>query len=367
MLGSAGLSGIETRRLARHDRRDDTRPGPRRHAGAARPVRGERRRPRDPLAGDRRRQTSAPARATRRRAATCRARSSRSERPSRSAGERRRHRGAARGLPAEAARTTSSRRQLRRAGCGRVRRPRPAAHARLHGSRGVGSASSRRHAPPRRDGRGLAGCHASVGRGRGGDPAAAARRRCRTSRHTTTPSPPPGTGRRCSRSSFAASSTSWRSPHESHGQRRHARGRTARELATLLDVLREDLGVTGAKAGCHQGGCGACTVLVDGEPRRSCLVPAGYADGTRDHDRRGPRHAGEPRADPAGVRPPLRGAMRLLHVRDDARRAGVHRPWRDLTTPRRSSTRSAGTSAAAPATRRSSMPSQPRRAVTPST
>ena len=53
-----------------------------------------------------------------------------------------------------------------------------------------------------------------------------------------------------------------------------------RELAPLLDVLREDLGVTGPKAGCHQGGCGACTVLVDGEPRRSCLLPAGYAAGT---------------------------------------------------------------------------------------
>ena len=52
------------------------------------------------------------------------------------------------------------------------------------------------------------------------------------------------------------------------------------ELRPLLDVLREQLGVTGAKAGCHQGGCGACTVLVDGEPRRACLLPAAYADGT---------------------------------------------------------------------------------------
>jgi aerobic-type carbon monoxide dehydrogenase small subunit (CoxS/CutS family) len=48
------------------------------------------------------------------------------------------------------------------------------------------------------------------------------------------------------------------------------------ELTPLLDVLRNELGITGPKAGCHQGGCGACTVLVDGEPRRSCLLPAGY-------------------------------------------------------------------------------------------
>ena len=38
-------------------------------------------------------------------------------------------------------------------------------------------------------------------------------------------------------------------------------------------MLREELGITSPKAGCEQGGCGACTVLVDGEPRRSCLTP----------------------------------------------------------------------------------------------
>ena len=50
-------------------------------------------------------------------------------------------------------------------------------------------------------------------------------------------------------------------------------------LASLLYALREELDLTGAKAGCQQGGCGACTVLVDGEPRRSCLLPLAVLDG----------------------------------------------------------------------------------------
>lgn len=50
-------------------------------------------------------------------------------------------------------------------------------------------------------------------------------------------------------------------------------------LTTLLAVLREELGITSPKAGCEQGGCGACTVLVGGEPRRACLLPLAALDG----------------------------------------------------------------------------------------
>jgi carbon-monoxide dehydrogenase small subunit len=48
---------------------------------------------------------------------------------------------------------------------------------------------------------------------------------------------------------------------------------------TLADALREDLGLTGTHLGCEHGVCGACTVLVDGEPVRSCLMFAVQADG----------------------------------------------------------------------------------------
>lgn len=48
---------------------------------------------------------------------------------------------------------------------------------------------------------------------------------------------------------------------------------------TLLDLLRYHLGLTGTKEGCGMGDCGACTVLLDGEPVNSCLVPVMKVDG----------------------------------------------------------------------------------------
>jgi aerobic carbon-monoxide dehydrogenase small subunit len=61
-----------------------------------------------------------------------------------------------------------------------------------------------------------------------------------------------------------------------NGESRHG---TVEPRKTLADFIREDLGLTGTHLGCEHGVCGACTVLFDGEPARSCLMLAVQARG----------------------------------------------------------------------------------------
>ena len=61
-----------------------------------------------------------------------------------------------------------------------------------------------------------------------------------------------------------------------NGERRHGR---AEPRKTLADFLREDLALTGTHLGCEHGVCGACTVLVDGDAVRACLMFAVQAEG----------------------------------------------------------------------------------------
>jgi len=74
----------------------------------------------------------------------------------------------------------------------------------------------------------------------------------------------------------------------------------------LADLLRDNLGLTGTKIGCAMGACGACTVLVDGEPVRSCLMFAVQAD------RRSVRTV-EDLGGPDGDLHPLQTALREHH------------------------------------------------------
>jgi len=63
-----------------------------------------------------------------------------------------------------------------------------------------------------------------------------------------------------------------------NGKKRAFRGPA---FTRLLDVLREDFGLTGTKEGCGEGECGACSVLLDGQLVNACLVPVCQAEGAR--------------------------------------------------------------------------------------
>ncbi len=105
---------------------------------------------------------------------------------------------------------------------------------------------------------------------------------------------------------------------------------------TLLEVLREDLGLTGTKHGCELGECGACTVLVDGQPMLSCLMLALEVQESEITTIEGVEHNG------------------ARHSAATARRAYCSQAWRCCATIlilrlSRSKTRWPGTSAVVPA------------------
>ena len=107
----------------------------------------------------------------------------------------------------------------------------------------------------------------------------------------------------------------------------HVNGETRQVAAspthTLLEVLREELDLTGTKHGCELGHCGACTVLVDGEPILSCLMLAVEAQDAAITTVEGlaERQHAAPAA--ASLRRARRGAVRLLHAGLPGERGGA--------------------------------------------
>jgi carbon-monoxide dehydrogenase small subunit len=89
--------------------------------------------------------------------------------------------------------------------------------------------------------------------------------------------------------------------------------RQARVMPRLLlaDLLREEFGLTGTHLGCEHGACGACTVLVDGEPVRSCLMFAVQADGCEVQTVEGLATRG---SEPEEALHPLQEAFRQRHA-----------------------------------------------------
>ena len=129
----------------------------------------------------------------------------------------------------------------------------------------------------------------------------------------------------------------------------------------LVHYLRETLNLTGTHVGCDTGQCGACTVLMDGEAVKSCMVLAVQADGAKITTVEGLASGRRVPPDPEGFLGEARPAVRLLHAgHDDGRGRPARSATRTPPTPRSASSLRA-TSAAAPATRISSRPCVGRR------
>ena len=101
-------------------------------------------------------------------------------------------------------------------------------------------------------------------------------------------------------------------------------------MKRLLDVLREDCGLTGTKEGCGEGECGACTVLIDGVAVDSCIVPVAHAEGCRVITIEGAQGDSHRQGAAECVRGAWRRAVRHLHARHDPRGGAPARTARSL-------------------------------------
>jgi aerobic carbon-monoxide dehydrogenase small subunit len=97
-------------------------------------------------------------------------------------------------------------------------------------------------------------------------------------------------------------------------------------MRRLLDVLREDLALTGTKEGCGEGECGACTVLLDGAPVDSCLVPICQVEGAAVATVEGLSPAAAGDATSSGARAQALGPLQSAFLETGGAQCGICTP-----------------------------------------